>query len=273
LNALIEEQIDVQLQQYAGIMTPEQLKQQKENLVAQVTSPQRKLEYLQGMMMEQALYREALAQELDEDIKIKRQLRRLTQQFLAQQLLEKEVAPRINITESDMETYYQANMDQYIRPPQARISHIQLAEKEQAQQVIERLDQGESFAELARELSLDENTKQDGGVITGEIVAGQYVPGIGQSGILEEKVFLSDPNTVLDEPIEGENGWHVILVRSVTDYQQRTFEEAAPEIYSTLYNQKKQELQRQLAEQLMDKYEIVIHREAVLGKQTLKKDF
>ena len=104
LDKMIEEQIDMQLQQYAAVATPEQLSQQREALVNQITSPQQKLQFLQMKMMEAALYREALARELDEDAKVKQQMRRTTQQFLAQKLLEKEVEPKINVTENDMQT-------------------------------------------------------------------------------------------------------------------------------------------------------------------------
>ena len=270
LDALIEEQIDAQLRQYAALTTPEQINQQKESLMAQITSPQQKLQFLQAMMMEQALYREALAQELDEETSIKQRMRRLTQQFLAQQLLEKQVTPKINITNSDMQTYYQANINQYLSPARARISHIQLAQKEQAQQVIEKLNQGENFADLARELSLDENTKETGGEIAEEITVSQDIPTIGRSEQLEQKIFASAPDTVLAEPIEGENGWHVILVRNVTAEQQQPYQQVEQEIYQTLHQQKNQELQQLLIDELMDKYDIVIHREALVDKQTPK---
>jgi len=272
LDAMIEDQIDVQLQQYAAVATPEQLTQQREMLVNQITSPQQKLQFLQMTMMEAALYREALARKLDEDAKVKQQMRRTTQQLLAQKLLEKEVEPKINVTESDMQTYYQANKKNFITPARAAISHIHLADKEQAEQVITRLKAGEEFAALAAELSLDEATKAKGGAIELEIGRDYFIPGIGRSAVLDEKVFASEPGKLLDEPIEGENGWHVVQVRSVTTEQQQTLEQVKQEIYQTLTGKKRQELQKQLADELMNKYEIVIHQELFQDKQQPETD-
>ena len=272
LDKMIEDRIDIQLQQYATVATPEQLSQQREALIYQITSPQQKLQFLQGMMMEAALYREALARKLDEDAKVKQQMRRTTQQFLAQKLLEKEVEPKINVTDGDMQTYYQANMTNFITPAQASISHIHLADKQQADQVITRLKAGEEFAVLAAELSLDESTKEKAGVIELEIGRDYFIPGIGRSKILDEKVFHSEAGTLVEEPIEGEKGWHVVLVRNVTPEQQRTFEQVKQEIFTTLTGQKRQELQQKLIDELMDKYEIVIHREVFQDKQAPKMD-
>jgi len=272
LDGMIEEQIDRQLQQYAVVATPEQLSQQRKTLFNQITSPQQKLQFLQMMMMEAALYREALARELDEDVKIKQQMRRTTQQFLAQKLLEKEVEPKINVTESDMQTYYQANILNFVVPAKAFISHIQVADKEQAGQVITRLKAGEEFAALAAELSLDEATKEKGGVIELEIGREYFVPGMGRSAMLDDKVFSSVAGALVDEPIEGENGWHVVQVRSVTVEQQQSFEQVQQEIFQTLTGQKRQELQQQLVDELMDKYEIVIHQDVFQDRQKTEVD-
>ncbi|MCP4710415.1 MAG: hypothetical protein GY869_17470 [Planctomycetes bacterium] len=267
LDTMIEDHIDMQLQQYAAVATPEQLNQQREILVNQITSPQQKLQFLQMAMTEAALYREALARELDENANVKKQMRRTTRQFLAQKLLEKEVEPKINVTESDMQTYYQANMTNFVIPAKASISHIQVTDTEQANQVITRLTAGEDFTALAAELSLDEATNEKGGIIELELGRDYFVPGIGRSAVLDEKVFSSKAGTLLDEPIEGENGWHVVLVRSVSSDQQQSFQQVQQEIYQTLTGQKRQELQQQLADELMDKYEIVIHQNIFLDKQ------
>jgi hypothetical protein len=171
LDALIEDQIDARLRRFSAMLPPEQARAQKEAIVSQFTNPQQKLQLLQGIMAQEALYREALAQKLDEEAVTKKQMRNVTRDFLAQQLLEGETTGKVNITESDLQTYYQANKDKYVT---------------------------------------------------------------------EEK-------------------------------EQKSFDEVKHEIYQTLFQQKNQQLQQQLIESLMDKYNIVIHREAFQSKEDAEK--
>jgi len=242
------------------------LKTQKETMMAQLSNPQTRMQLVQSIVAQEALYREALARKLDEDIKVAKRMRQINRQFWAQQLLEKETAGKIHISESDMQTYYQANKAKYIIPAQAQISHIQLASEQDARKAKERLDNGEDFAKLADELSLDETTKGTGGEIATDIVPGGNIPGIGRPEQLEEKIFAAGPDMVLAEPVKGEKGWHIIKVRIAISQQQQSFEQVKDQIYKTLYSQKLQDFQQKLIEELMDKYDIVIHQSAIMNE-------
>lgn len=77
--------------------------------------------------------------------------------------------------ESELLAYYEANRDQYGIPASARLSHIQFrfppdadeaarqAVKERADAALARLEKGESFADLAREVSDSPGAKESGG--------------------------------------------------------------------------------------------------------------
>jgi parvulin-like peptidyl-prolyl isomerase len=266
LDTLLEEQVDAQLGQLAEMMSPQQLKTQKETMMAQLSNPQTRMQLVQSIVAQEALYREAMARKLDEDIKVAKRMRQINRQFWAQQLLEKETAGKIHISETDMQTYYQANKAKYIIPAKAQISHIQLASEQDARKAKERLDNGEDFAKLADELSLDETTKATGGEIATDIVPGGNIPGIGRPEQLEEKIFAAGPDTILAEPVKGEKGWHIIKVRTAASQQQQPFEQVKDQIYKTLYSQKLQDFQQKLIEELMDKYDIVIHQGEIMNE-------
>lgn len=96
---------------------------------------------------------------------------------------------------------------------------IIVADEETANQVMERLDDGEEFATLAAELSTDEATKSVGGDL-GWI-------GIGMLDQLVEKIAFNLQISQISEPIETTSGWYIIQVlghevRPIpnTDYQQ-----------------------------------------------------
>ncbi len=268
LDGMLERQIDAQLSQYAAMAEPEQLKQQKQAMLSQVNSPQNKLQFLQSMLAEEALYREALAQQVDADPEVKELLRDTNRRLLAQRLLEKELADKVVVSDSDMQTYYQANKGSYMTEKEAKISHILVAAEPQAKEVIERLNQGEEFATLAKELSLDAATKEAGGEITAAVTEGRAIPGIGKNEDLAGKIFGGEAGKVLAEPVKTDKGWEVILVREVTGPQQKTFEQVSQEIRSTLTSQKRQEAQQRLIEPLLDKYNIILHRDAIMKEKT-----
>ncbi len=102
---------------------------------------------------------------------------------------------------------------------QARARHILVETEEEAKEVIERLEAGEEFADLATELSTDPGSAANGGDL-GFVPSGRFVEPI------DEAVF-SLPLGEISEPIETQFGWHVVEVLereerelSPADYQQ-----------------------------------------------------
>ncbi len=116
LDAEIEQAIDVQLAPLKPFMTDEQRNEQKQKLLEQYKTPSEKMKFLQSYLAEEILYRDALEQELAKEPEVKNQIEEMTKQVLSQQLMNKELADKINVTETDVQTYYQANKNKYIEP-------------------------------------------------------------------------------------------------------------------------------------------------------------
>ncbi len=116
LDALIEQAIDIQLTPLMSFMTDEQRNEQKQKLLEQYKTPSSKMQFLQSWLAEEILYRDALEQDLAQEPEVKSQIEEMTRQILSQQLMNKELADKINVTETDIQTYYQANKNKYIEP-------------------------------------------------------------------------------------------------------------------------------------------------------------
>ena len=97
-------------------MTDEQLNEQKKKLLEQYKTPSEKSKFLQTWLAQEILYRDALEQKLPDKPEVKKELDEMTRQVLSQQLMNDELADKINVTDTDLQTYYQANKDKYVEP-------------------------------------------------------------------------------------------------------------------------------------------------------------
>ncbi len=101
---------------------------------------------------------------------------------------------------------------------QVHARRILVETEEEADQVIERLEAGEDFADLAQELSLDQNSACRGGDL-------DFVPRGYNEPSVEEALFTL-PIGQVSEPIETEQGWYVLEVLERED------RELSPELYN-----------------------------------------
>jgi tetratricopeptide (TPR) repeat protein len=116
LDALIEAAIDNQLAPMTALMTAEQLNEQKKKMLQQYKVPAAKGQFLQSWLMQEIMYRQALEDELASEPKVKSFIDELTRSALSQQLMNQQLAGKINITETDLQTYYQANKEKFVEP-------------------------------------------------------------------------------------------------------------------------------------------------------------
>ena len=264
-DAVIESEIENQLEPMAPFMTPEQFGEQKKKMLEQYKNTQAKQQYLQAWIVQEVLYRQALEEELAEKPEAKKLIDNLTRGALSQLLMNKELASKINITETDVQTYYTANKDKFIEPARAVISHILLEDQQQANELIGRIKGGEDFGELAKQFSKDESTKEKAGRIETEVQEDSAIPGIGTYEELNKKIFAVETPKVLDEPFKTEKGWEIVKVEKLTPERQKTLDEVSQQVMSMLANQKRQDVQSSYIEQIMDKHNVIIHTSAMSG--------
>ena len=84
-----------------------------------------------------------------------------------------------------------------------KCSHILVKKQSEAILILERLKKGESFTNLARELSIDKGSAKKGGDL-GSFGRGMMVKPF------EETAFKLDKGEVTSEPIKTEFGYHII---------------------------------------------------------------
>jgi len=267
LDARIEESIENQLEPMRAFMTPEQLNEQKKRALEQSRNPQTRQEFLQGWLAQEILYRQALQDKLSDKPEVQRIAHDLTRQALSQQLMNEQLASRIHVTDSDLQTYYAANKDKYVEPERAKISHILVQDEGQANDLLKRLKDGGDFAAAAKGSSQDEATKGKGGRIAEDVLKGAHVPGIGDANEINAAIFVAQAPAVLDKPFKTDKGWEIIKVEEKQAPRQRSFEEVQQQVAMQLLRQKREEVQRDYIKEMMDKHQVVIHTSAFAPAQ------
>ena len=116
-------------------------------------------------------------------------------------------------TEAELRDLYQASLPQ-LQQTQYKTRHILVESEDEARDVLEELDDGEDFADLAQQYSIDQTAAQGGDL--GWITVNS-VPAFANA------LPTATPGVPLADPVQSNYGWHVILVDEIK-------EEAAPSL-------------------------------------------
>jgi peptidyl-prolyl cis-trans isomerase D len=135
------------------------------------------------------------------------------------------IKQNIDVSEEDIEARYQENLASYTSPEFRGASHILIASSDEVEDaealakinaIRGRILAGESFAELAGELSEDPVSAADGGSL-GEVGRGDMVPTF-------ESALYSLALDELSEPVKTAFGWHLIQVNSIAGGEVQSYD-------------------------------------------------
>ncbi len=156
-------------------------------------------------------------------------------------LLSKEVADKVTVSDAEMKKFYDENKDKFKTEESVRASHILIGvsekasaedkkkAKEKAEAIRKRLLAGEDFAAVAKKESTCPSSAQGGDL--GFFSQGQMVPEF------EKAAFALKPGEISDV-VETKFGYHIIKVAEKKPAGTVTYDEAKKNIEQYLKNQK-----------------------------------
>lgn len=194
-------------------------------------------------------------------------------QILKQMLHQEEVDDKIEITDEDIQQYYDENQALMAFPPQVRIRYIRIglgnsedeaaAAQQRADEAYERLNpglfqQGEDFAVVAQAYSEDPETSANGGELPGWIGESDDMFAEFEMHSFHEAV-LGLPVDEISQPFEFGGSLYIVQVIERTEPETVGLEEARPFIEEILTQQKHEELEIALRNQLLEQANFEIY--------------
>jgi len=206
------------------------------------------------LIKREVLYEEAKKRDLAKSDEFKRRLEEFKKITLINMLLEQELKNIQQVTEKEAKDYYENNKEQFIKPTEVRLSQIVVKNEEEAKKVYERVDKGEDFGKIAKELSKDEKTKASGGDM-GFFKKGQLAPQIENVAFSLKKGQVSMPMN-----LKGD-----LYIFKVTDVKGTPvdFEQIKIQLMEQLKAKKQQDWFNSYIDELKKKHKVEVNEKAL----------
>ena len=137
----------------------------------------------------------------------------------------------VTVSDKEVLDYYEANKEQFVGPATVDASHILVASREMALEILAKINAGETtFEDAARDYSSCPSKENDGSL--GEFGQGQMVPEF------DKAVFAMEEGTITAEPVETQFGFHLIKLNKKNESQVTPFAEIEAELREALTGEK-----------------------------------
>lgn len=209
------------------------------------------------------LAQEALGSGIDKDPVVALKLEEMKTRILVEIVISNRIDMITPVPEDEVQSYYDSHPDEFIQGELVKTQHIlirtskdaspeeQTKAMEHITEIQERLQQGESFMELAKEFSEDPGSKDKGGDL-GYFGKGHMVPEF-------ENAAFSTAIGQVSSPIKTQYGFHLIKVNDKTESMKIPFEKISQKLEETLRAERNHKALQDLLSELKEKYPVTIY--------------
>jgi len=190
----------------------------------------------------------ALENEIEQESEYIEQLNKLKKEILTQVAIKKILAD-VNVTDEEVEKYYEANKEQFKAEESVSAKHILVDTYEAAMTALKSIEDGMTFEEAASLYSSCPSKAQGGNL--GSFTRGRMVPEF-------EKAAFELEIGVISEPVQTQFGYHLIKVEEKEESSNRPFDEVKDTIKSELFNERQSAKYMRFTEELKNKYNVEI---------------
>jgi foldase protein PrsA len=153
-------------------------------------------------------------------------LLRVKYNLISQKLQQKVLKTKANITQAQIQKYYNENKSRYGTPEKRKVEIILTKTEAQAKSAQKEVQSGKSFASVAKKRSIDPTSKAKGGLLP-EVAKGQ------REKALDEALFKAKQG-VLSGPVKTPFGYYLFEVLGTTVGSQQTLAQVQTSIKQQL---------------------------------------
>lgn len=233
-------------------------------LRARYNSPERRREYLDTMVRFELLAAEAHRRGFDANDEVVR----TRKQMMIQELMKREFEDRIQLTDisdADVQAYYNAHPDEYNKPEQVRASHIVIRNRAAAQraltQILAHADDVAFFREQAERLNEDAETRDRFGDLRFFSRPDQRTsdePAI-PAAVATAAFSIAEVGGVHAQLVESPAGFHIIKLTAKRAAMHRTLEEVSRPIRQRLWRERREQAINDFVTRLRTEAHVVEH--------------
>ena len=206
--------------------------------------------FLDGLVQGELLYQEAIRQRIDESPQIVKRIERLKRRLVIEEFLRGD-AGAVRPSERALRDFFLANEERFRRREAVTLAHIVLKTEQAAWEAVAELRRGTPFAEVARQRSIFEGTRDSGGMM-----------GTAERGALEkalEEAAFELPIGQPSEPIRTSVGWQVIRVLERVGAAAAKFEDVRDDVQLVYAEQQRRERYQALIRRLRAGAKVKVH--------------
>lgn len=230
------------------------------NMKMMVASESGKKTYLDRLIIKKLLLSEAAKINVEKDKEFENRLAEIKEQLIIESLLKKKLTSGANISDEDLQKYYETNKEKFRKDREINTRHVLLKSEEEAKQVRDKLQAGEDFSDLAKKYSIDPNAKVTGGEV-GFHPKGTLLPEYEAAAFKLTKVGQTSGI------VKTQFGYHIIRLEGIKPPQYVPFAEVKDFIKQQLIQEKQKDVLDKYIEELKKSAKITINEE-LLKDQT-----
>jgi peptidyl-prolyl cis-trans isomerase C len=254
----------------------------------QFSSPEKRLEFLEQMIEWELQALHAQKQGYGDDPTVDDQIKRVMSSLLLRREVDDRIRPE-DITDEEMQGYYQENITTFKRPERVRAYHIMISDREKAQSLLNRVLEENvdtrEFRRLAREMSEDAITKRRGGdlryfthaedrtesdpEVDPAIVKATFdllkqrraTQGDKAPGKRPAPSKADGFNPIFPKLVQTEHGYHIIRFMGHRDAVNREFVDVERQIRNRIWREKLQKSREDFIGSLREKHKVSINED------------
>lgn len=177
------------------------------------------------------------------------ELNRLKERLLVNYAGEKAISG-VNVSDDDARKFYDENPSEFVSGESVNASHILVDSEEKALEILEKINTGATFEDMAREFSSCPS-KENGGNL-GDFTRGQMV------GEFDAAVFSMQVGEISSAPVKTQFGYHLIKLNAKNEATTIPFEEIKDNVKAMLLGEKRRSAYESKINQLKIMYPVDI---------------